>query len=144
MDDAAELRTLTEGLDTLSVEDRSRLYQQRKRHKENAILLHEIGHALAVRIPGFAVRQLRRHMLAEEACHMASGRRQAVIQGRWNHDFDDGLLGPAVAARIEISLLHIGERRRDDDSGCVMIARLRQTGEPRQLRERHIHANGPG
>src|SRR5262249_54795969 len=32
MDDAAELREFERGLDTLSVEQRSRLYQQRKRH----------------------------------------------------------------------------------------------------------------
>jgi hypothetical protein len=45
MDDPGELRAL-EGFDTLSVTERSRLYQQRKRHKETAVLLHEIGHAL--------------------------------------------------------------------------------------------------
>jgi hypothetical protein len=45
MDDAAELRAIAE-FDTLSAEERSRLYQQRKRHKETAILLHELGHTL--------------------------------------------------------------------------------------------------
>jgi predicted Zn-dependent protease len=45
MDDAAELRAL-EGFDTLSADERSKLYQQRKRHKEMSVLLHEIGHAL--------------------------------------------------------------------------------------------------
>jgi hypothetical protein len=44
MDDVAELQAL-EVLDTLSPDERSRLYQQRKRHKETAVLLHEIGHA---------------------------------------------------------------------------------------------------
>ena len=45
MDDVAELRAL-EGFDTLDPGERSRLYQQRKRHKETAIFLHELGHAL--------------------------------------------------------------------------------------------------
>ena len=46
MDDAQELQQLTEGLDTLSVEQRAQLYAQRKQHKQTAVLLHEIGHAL--------------------------------------------------------------------------------------------------
>jgi hypothetical protein len=45
MDDLGELRAL-EGFDTLDVEERSRLYQQRKRHKETTCLLHELGHVL--------------------------------------------------------------------------------------------------
>jgi predicted Zn-dependent protease len=45
MDDVGELRAL-EGFDTLEPTERSRLYQQRKRHKEAAVLLHELGHCL--------------------------------------------------------------------------------------------------
>jgi len=45
MDDVAELRAL-EGFDTLDPNERSQLYQQRKRHKETAVLLHELGHTL--------------------------------------------------------------------------------------------------
>ncbi|HMJ14087.1 MAG TPA: M12 family metallo-peptidase, partial [Polyangiaceae bacterium] len=45
MDDVAELRAL-EGFDTLDPNERSQLYQQRKRHKETAVLLHELGHLL--------------------------------------------------------------------------------------------------
>ena len=45
MDDVAELRAL-ETFDTLDQEERSRLYQQRKRHKETSVLLHELGHVL--------------------------------------------------------------------------------------------------
>ena len=45
MDDVAELRAL-EGFDTLDPDERSRLYQQRKRHKETTVLLHEVGHVL--------------------------------------------------------------------------------------------------
>jgi hypothetical protein len=45
MDDVAELRAL-EGFDTLDPAERSRLYQQRKRHKETTVLLHELGHTL--------------------------------------------------------------------------------------------------
>lgn len=46
MDDIAELRAFEQGLDELSPSERSRLYEQRKRHKETAVLLHEVGHAL--------------------------------------------------------------------------------------------------
>ena len=35
-----------------------------------------------------------------------------------------GSLRPAVRARIEIGAVHVGERRRDDDAGRVMIGRL--------------------
>jgi len=45
MDDVAEIRAL-ESYDTLDPVERSRLYQQRKRHKEASVLLHEIGHSL--------------------------------------------------------------------------------------------------
>jgi hypothetical protein len=46
MDDDAELRVLHESYDKLDATARSSLYAQRKRHKETAVLLHEIAHAL--------------------------------------------------------------------------------------------------
>lgn len=46
MDDAAELQALHEGLDKIDDAERARLYAQRKRHKETAVLLHELAHTL--------------------------------------------------------------------------------------------------
>ena len=48
-------------------------------------------HALALRVPGRAVGQLRRDVLAEQARDMLAGRRQGVIQGGGNQHLDDGL-----------------------------------------------------
>ena len=45
MDDAGELRALAT-YDAIDPNERSRLYAQRKRHKQTAVLLHEIGHTL--------------------------------------------------------------------------------------------------
>jgi hypothetical protein len=45
MSNAEELRAI-ETFDALDPEERSRLYQQRKRHKESMVLLHELGHVL--------------------------------------------------------------------------------------------------
>jgi hypothetical protein len=47
MHDAAELQAIAEGLDSLSVEERSELYNERKRHKEAVVFLHELGHLFA-------------------------------------------------------------------------------------------------
>ena len=46
MSSPEEIRAL-DTFDTVDPEARSRLYQQRKRHKEATTLLHEIGHSLA-------------------------------------------------------------------------------------------------
>jgi hypothetical protein len=46
MDDDAELRALHESFDKLDATERSNLYAERKRHKETAVLLHEIAHTL--------------------------------------------------------------------------------------------------
>ena len=41
-----ERQALMQGLDALDAEERHRLYQTRKRHKETIVLLHELGHVL--------------------------------------------------------------------------------------------------
>jgi hypothetical protein len=46
MNDAEEQRVFGEAFDTLDDDARRRLYADRKRHKEAAILLHELGHTL--------------------------------------------------------------------------------------------------
>lgn len=44
--DAVEVAALDRGLRTLGADDRQALFSRRKRHKEEAILLHEVGHLL--------------------------------------------------------------------------------------------------
>lgn len=43
-------------------------------------------------------------------------RREAVVNGRRNEHLDDRFLGPAVLLRVEKGLVHIIERRGDDDA----------------------------
>mgnify|MGYP003576788349 CR=1 FL=1 len=91
-------------------------------------------------------RQLRRHVLAEEARHVSARRRQAVVEGRGDQHFHDRLARPAMRLRVHESEVHVGEARRDDDAGGVMLGRCpsRQAGEIRQLGERHVHAERAG
>ncbi len=42
---------------------------------------HEVGDLLAIIVPGFSVRQLRRDMLAEQARDMLAVRGQRVVEG---------------------------------------------------------------
>jgi len=46
MNDAAEFKAIQEHLDELDERERHKLYEARKRHKNAAVLLHELGHAL--------------------------------------------------------------------------------------------------
>jgi hypothetical protein len=46
MNDAAEFKAIQEYLDELDERERHKLYEARKRHKNAAVLLHELGHAL--------------------------------------------------------------------------------------------------
>ena len=46
LNDAAEVSLLEEVLGTISTRQRQELYSRRKRHKEQVLLLHEIGHTL--------------------------------------------------------------------------------------------------
>lgn len=46
MENPEEARAIEQGLDLLSVDERSRLMRERRLHKETAILLHECGHLL--------------------------------------------------------------------------------------------------
>ena len=87
-----------------------------------------------------------RHVLAEQTRHMLPGRRQTVIQGGRNQHFHDGLLRPAAGLGIEIGLLHIGQARRDNDAGRVMIRRglAGQAREVGQLGQGHVHAERAG
>ena len=50
-------------------------------------------------------------------------------------------LWPGVSAA---SMVHVGQARRQDDARGVMVARARQRGKIRQLRQRDVHAEGAG
>src|ERR1035437_4645127 len=82
---------------------------------------HDVGDLVAMVVPGRAVRQDWSDMLAEQAGHMLSRRRQAVIQSRRYQHLYDGPLRPSAGFGIKIRLLHIGETRRHDDAGGVML-----------------------
>ena len=58
-----------------------------------------------------------------------------------------GAVGPAARLRIEVSALHVGERRRDDDAAAVMRLRCVRPGSAvkvGQLGERDVHPERAG
>src|ERR1700679_3231589 len=105
---------------------------------------HDIGYLLPMIVPGCPVGQLRRDVLAEQARHVLSRGREAVVQGRGYEHLDDGLLRPAAGLGIEIRLFHVGKAGRHDDAGGVMLGGRapRQDREVGQLRQRDVHPKG--
>ena len=78
-----------------------------------------------MRRPRCAVRQLRRDVLAEQARDMLALAARACRRASTEISISTiGLLRPAVRARVEIGLLHVGEARRDDDAGGVMLGQF--------------------
>ena len=61
---------------------------------------HQVGDLVAMVVPGAAVGQLRRDVLAEQARDMRALRRQRVVEGRGDDQLDDRLPAPAVLARV--------------------------------------------
>jgi hypothetical protein len=57
-----------------------------------------------------------RELLAEQAGDVHARRRQAVVDGGRQLHLDDRLRRPAVRLRVGEGLVHIVERRRDDDA----------------------------
>ena len=105
---------------------------------------HRIGRALALVGPGAAIGKRIAEVLAEEACHVASRRREGVVHGAGDQDLDDGLRGPARLARGHERTIHECKRGREDDAGAVVRLRVlsRQCAEVGELRKRHVHAEG--
>src|SRR5690606_9287681 len=79
---------------------------------------------------------------AEETGHVAPRRRERVIERRWNQHLDDRASRPSLRARVEIGLLHVLQRRRNDNASGVMRRALSawQAGEIRKLGQRNVHA----
>ena len=73
-------------------------------------------------VPGLAVRQLRRDVLAEQARDVLPRGASVSSSVEGISISTIGLAAPAVRARIEIGAVHVGEGRRDDDAGGEVIA----------------------
>src|SRR5690606_30179013 len=61
---------------------------------------HHLGHLFTMIVPGRAIRQLGRGVLAEQARDMGPARRERLVQGGGNEKLDDGALRPAMRARV--------------------------------------------
>src|SRR5215204_1977124 len=79
----------------LEIERRQRLVAEHARLKPGSVAIdridHQIGHRVAMLIPGTAVRQFGGNVLAEQAGDVRAVRRQCVVEGRWDQHLDDGL-----------------------------------------------------
>src|SRR6201987_2003057 len=77
---------------------------------------------------------------------MPSLRGQRVVEGRGDHQLDDGAARPTDRTGIEIGLLHISKAGPYDDACRVMFFELasRKRGEIRQFAEGHVHAERAG
>src|SRR5207244_13266023 len=94
-----------------------------------------------MRAPRKSIWQLRRHVLAEQACDVRAWGRQRVVQGRGDDQLDDRLATPSRSPRVAIGAIHIVETRPEDDSRRVMIGAIapRQRSETRQLRKCQVN-----
>jgi hypothetical protein len=92
--------------------------------------------------PSCAPGKIVAEMLAEQATRHACPWAQGPGRASRDQHLDDRLLGPAVALRVEIRAVHVGEARRDDDARGQVIAALRQHGELGQLGQRDVHPEG--
>jgi hypothetical protein len=61
-------------------------------------------------------------VLAEQARHMLSPRRQVVIEGGGDQHLDNRLAAPALPPGIVIGPLHVRERWGNDDAGGMVIS----------------------
>ena len=84
---------------------------------------HQVGDLVARVVPRSArrdPRQVRMHVLAEEARDVHAGRRERIIDDRRNQHLDDRRRRPARRLRVEVRALHVAERRRDHDAARVV------------------------
>ncbi len=128
---------------TLQVQRGQRLPAEHRVGESGRVALdggdHQLGDLVAVRVPAAPIRQLRRHVLAEQAGHVLAGRRQPIVQRAGDQQFDDGVARPTVLARIAVGAVHVVQARRQNDAGGEVVARPRQCAEVRQPRQRHVH-----
>src|SRR5262245_25358292 len=61
---------------------------------------HQVGNLVAMRVPGAALRQRRRDVLAEQARDMGALGGKRVVEGRGDQHLDDRLAAPALLARV--------------------------------------------
>src|SRR5262249_5837344 len=94
---------------------------------------HQVGDGFTVLLPCRAVCKLRAHVLTEEACHMRTRRREAIVKGGRNYNFNNGRSTPATFDAIAIGLLQVRKAGRENYSCSVMIAGSRQRGKIRKF-----------
>ena len=125
---------------TLEIERAQDLAPEHRRLEIRRVSVHRFDHQVsdlfAAFVPAFAVRQLRRDVLAEQARNVLTRRRETVVESGRNKHFDDGPLRPSAGLGVEIGLVHVLKTRRHDDTGGVMVGRgaPRKRSEVRQLR----------
>ena len=73
---------------------------------------------------------------------MLAGRGQTVVDGRGDQHFDDRFFRPAESLRVAPGLVHVIERRSENDAALMMFRHRRagQAGEIWQLRQGNVHA----
>src|SRR5258706_2262949 len=77
---------------------------------------HEIGDLIAMVIPGPALGQFRRDVLAEQAGDMLARRAQRIVERRGDQQLDHTLAAPAMRPRGLPGAVHIAEAPTDDDA----------------------------
>jgi tetratricopeptide (TPR) repeat protein len=98
-DDAEEARLLAEYYDKLKDEEREKLYLSRQRHKEEAVLLHELGHLFG-------------------AIHV--GLPKSLMQPSYDH-LNSGF------SPIDVDIMKLGLEERDAPKKTKLIAYLEQS-----------------
>ena len=67
----------------------------------------QVGGGFTLVVPAATVREDGRKLLAEQAGDVHSRGREAVVDGRRDHDFDDRSIGPALCLCIDERLIHV-------------------------------------
>ena len=141
LDDADEVASMERQLRTLSASDRQALYSRRKRHKEQTIFLHELGHALGgLHVTG------ERDILNPLYDHKADGfgrsnalLMRAVVRARLARD-------PGDAKREWAKVLAFVRRNAsqswNEDAKAGLLADLERRAEGGETREETSEALG--
>lgn len=120
--DAVEVAALAKGLRTLGDDDRQALHSRRKRHKEEAIILHEIGHLLgAPHVTGATdlMSPSYGHHQKDFARDMADLMRQVA---RARMERKKGVAAREWAKALALMRAHTAEDWNEDEKGLIEAA----------------------
>src|SRR6058998_1419789 len=95
---------------------------------------HQIRDDLAVVVPCAFLRQLWRHVLAEQRSHMRATRRQRIVQGRGDYHLNDGIAAPSERSCVAISTIHMVQAGTENNSRGMMRGEI-ASGERRETRQ---------